>query len=131
MNMNSFNSHCGRARNSIGKWLIDRKLRKLKLDDTQKEKLDALFATAGSAIKNHKIVKSEVQDRFTAMMAEGGLDRDKAAELIRTAADQHVDHATEIAEAFGDLYETLEPWQQQQVQAMWQKRRHCLSHRCH
>jgi|GEM_PF-1558545 len=131
MNMNSINSHCGKKRNSIAKWLIHRRLRKLKLDEQQKEKLDALFATAGSAIKNHKIVKNGVQESFTAMMAEGELDRDKAAELIRTAADQHVDHATEIAEAFGDLYETLEPWQQQQVQAMWQKRRHCLSHRYH
>ena len=131
MNMNSFNSHCGTKRNSIAKWLINRRLRKLKLDDKQKEKLDALFATTGSAIKDHRIVKNEVQEHFTAMMAEDGFDRDKAAELIRAAADQHVDRATEIAEAFGDLYETLEPWQQQKVLAMWQKRRHCLSHRCH
>ncbi len=131
MNMNSFNSHCGKKRNSIAKWLINRKLRKLKLDDQQKEKLDTLFATAGSAIKNHKIVKNEVQERFAEMMVADGFDHDKATELIRTAADQHVDHATEIAEAFGDLYAILEPWQQQKVLAMWQKRRRCASHRCH
>lgn len=129
--MISFNIHSGRACNPIGKWLINRKLRKLKLDASQKEMVDTLFAIASSARKDHAIARSKVQERFTTMMAEEGYDREKAAELIRTAADQHADRATDIADAFGDLYETLEPWQQQQVLAMWQKRRHCRSHRCH
>jgi Spy/CpxP family protein refolding chaperone len=131
MNMNSFNTHSDSACNPIGKWLINRKLRKLKLDASQKEKLDALFAIASSARKDHAIVKSEAQERFTTMMTDEGYDVEKAAELIRTAADQHADGATDIAEAFADLYQALEPWQQQQVLAMWQKRGHCRSRRCH
>ena len=39
--------------------------------------------------------------------------------------------ATEIADAFGDLYETLDATQREQVLAMWQKRRLYCSHRCH
>ena len=131
MNTNNVNTDGGRTCNSIGKWLINRKLRKLKLDDTQKEKVDALFDIASSARKDHAIVKSEVQEDFTTMMADEGYDREKAVELIRSAADQHADRATELADAFADLYETLEPWQQQKVLAMWQKRRQCRSHRCH
>jgi len=131
MNMNNVNTDNGKACNSIGKWLINRKLRKLKLDDAQKEKVDALFTIANSARKDHAVAKNEVQDRFTTMMTEQGYDREKALELIRSAADQHADRATDIADAFADLYETLEPWQQQKVLEMWQKRRHCRSHRCH
>jgi Spy/CpxP family protein refolding chaperone len=131
MNMNNLNTHSGKACHPIGKWLINRKLRKLKLDATQKEKVDALFAIASSARKDQAIEKSEVQEHFTTMMAEDGYDREKTAELIRNVADLHADRATDIANAFADLYEGLEPWQQQQVLAMWQKRRHCRSHRCH
>ena len=131
MNTNNINTHSGRKCNPIGKWLINRKLRKLKLDDAQKEKVDALFAIARSARKDHAVVKNEVQERLTTMMAEEGYDREKTAELIRNAADQHADLATDITDAFADLYQTLEPWQQQKVLAMWQKRRHCRSHRCH
>ena len=131
MNTNNVNTQGGRTCNSFGKWLINRKLRKLKLDDAQKEKVDALFAIARSARKDHAVVKSEIQDRFTTMMADQGYDREKTVELIRSAADQHADRATDIADAFADLYQTLEPWQQQKVLAMWQKRRHCRSRRCH
>ena len=131
MNTNNVNTHSGRTCNSFGKWLINRKLRKLKLDDAQKEKVDALFTIASSARKDHAATKSEVQDRFTTMMTEQGYDREKAVELIRSTADQHADRATDLADAFADLYETLEPWQQQKVLEMWQKRRHCRSHRCH
>ena len=129
--MNSIHPHYGRKQNPIAKWLINRKLRKLKLDDVQKEKLDALFDVASSAYKDHKIEKNEVQEQMTTMLAADGFDRDRTAELIRASADRHADHATEIADAFGDLYETLDPSQQEQVLAMLQKRRHCYSHRCH
>lgn len=131
MNTNKDNTHSGRTCNSFGKWLINRKLRKLKLDDAQKEKVDTLFTIASSARKDHAVTKSEVQDRFTTMMTEQGYDREKAVELIHSAADQHADRATDLADAFAELYETLEPWQQQKVLEMWQKRRHCRSHRCH
>ena len=131
MNTNNINTDSGKTCNSIGKWLINRKLKKLKLDEAQKEKVDSLFDIASSARRDHAIAKNEVQEGFTAMMAEQGYDREKAVELIRSAADQHADRATELADAFADLYETLEPWQQQKVLAMWQKRRHCCSHRCH
>ncbi|MGB5766640.1 MAG: hypothetical protein WBM38_07895, partial [Arenicellales bacterium] len=61
--MNSIHTHYGRKQNPIAKWLINRKLRKLKLDDVQKEKLDALFDVASSAYKDHKIEKNEVQEQ--------------------------------------------------------------------
>jgi len=131
MNTNNVITDGGRTCNSIGKWLINRKLRKLKLDEAQKEKVDALFDIASSARRDHVIAKNEVEEGFTTMMAEQGYDREKAVELIRTAADQHAVRATDLADAFANLYETLEPWQQQKVLAMWQKRRHCRPHRCH
>ena len=131
MSTNNVNTDGGRTCNSIGKWLINRKLKKLKLDEAKKEKVDSLFDIASSARRDHAIAKNEVQEGFTAMMAEQGYDREKAVELIRSAADQHAERATDFADAFADLYETLEPWQQQKVLAMWQKRRHCRSHRCH
>ena len=131
MNMNNFSTHGGRACNPIGKWLLNRKLRKLRLDAMQKEKVDALFAIASAAHGDLAIVKSELEERFTMMMAEDGYDRERAAELIRSVAEQHAERATGIANAFADLYEALEPWQQQQVLAMWRKRGHCRSQRCH
>ena len=131
MSTNNVNTDGGRTCHSIGKWLINRKLKKLKLDDAQKEKVDALFEIARSARKDHADVKNEVQHGLTTMMADQGYDREKAVELIRSAADQHADRATDIADAFADMYETLEPWQQQKVLAMWQKRGRCRSHRCH
>ena len=131
MSTNNVNTDGGRTCNSIGKWLINRKLKKLKLDEAQKEKVDSLFDIASSARRDHAIAKNEVQEGFTAMMAEQGYDREKAVELIRSAADQHAERATDVADAFADLYETLEPWQKQKVLAMWQKRMHCRSHRCH
>jgi len=129
--MMSIHTHYSRKQNPIAKWLINRKLRKLKLDDVQKEKLDALFDVTSSAYKDHKIEKNEVQEQMTTMLAAEGFDRDRTAELIRASADRHADHATEIAGAFGDLYEALDPSQQEQVLAMLQKRVHSCSHRCH
>lgn len=131
MSTNKVNTDGGRTCNSIGKWLINRKLKKLKLDEAQKEKLDTLFDLASLARRDHVIAKNEVEEGFTSMMAEQGYDREKAMELIRSAADQHAVRATDLADAFADLYETLEPWQQQKVLAMWQKRRYCRSHLCH
>ena len=131
MSTNNVNTDGGKTCNSIGKWLINRKLKKLKLDEAQKGKVDTFFDIASSARRDHAIAKNEVQEGLTAMMAEQGYDREKAVELIRSAADQHTERATDLADAFADLYETLEPWQQRKVLAMWQKRRHCRSHRCH
>lgn len=131
MNTSNLNARCCSIRSPIRKWLIGRKLRKLKLDDSQIAKLDSLFASASSASKNHDNAKYGVQKSISVMLAEEGFNRKKAVELIHTAAEQHVEHATEIVEAFGEFYQGLEPWQQKQVQAMWQKRRHCTSRRCH
>ena len=131
MDTNNVNTHSGGPNNPIGKWLIKRKLRRLKLDAAQEEKVDTLFAIASSAHKDHVIVKSEVQDRFTEMMVENGYDREKAVEIMHSAADQYADRAIDITDVFADLYKTLAPWQQQQVLAMWKKRRHCRSHRCY
>ena len=131
MNTNNINTHSGRKCNPIGKWLINRKLRKLKLDDTQKEQLETVLEIASSARNDRRFFKTEMQDHLPEMMTEEGFDRDRAVELITTATARQADRAAEIVQAFADLYETLEPWQQQQALAMMQKRRHCRSHRCH
>ena len=131
MNINSYNSHFGKACTPVGKWLINRKLRKLKLNDAQKEQLDTVLEIASSAHQEHQLFNTELQQRFTTMMTEDRYDRKKAEELIRKATNQHAEHAAEVAGAFADLYEILAPGQQQQVLAMWQKSRRCRSHRCH
>ena len=42
--MNTTQSQCGRTRSRIGKWLINRKLRKLQLDAAQEQQLETVFA---------------------------------------------------------------------------------------
>ena len=131
MNTNNHDQHYCRARNPIGKWLINRKLRKLKLDDAQKDQLESVFELASSARKDRHMFKNEIQHRLSEMMTAEGFDRDRAVELIRTTSTQQADRAAEVVQAFGDLYETLNPWQQQQALDMMQKHRRCRSHRCH
>jgi Spy/CpxP family protein refolding chaperone len=131
MNTGNLNSHCCSKRSPIRKWLIGRRLRKLKLDNSQIEKLDELFANARSASNGHVIANSELQQHISAIMAEDGFNREKAVELVRTIADQYAERATEIVEAFGEFYQGLEPWQREQIRGMWQKRRHCAARCCH
>lgn len=131
MNTNKQNARsCGQY-SPLRKWLIGRKLRKLKLDDSQIEKLDALFANARPVRNNHPIANDRVQEYIIEIMAEKAFNREKAAELIRTASDQDANRAIATVEAYGEFYLGLESWQQEQVQRMWKKRRHCASRCCH
>lgn len=115
----------------IRKWLIGRKLRKLKLDNSQIDKLDELFAGLRSTTEACFVANIELQQHITELLTEDGFNHDKAANLIHSVADQHTERATEIAVRFGEFYQGLESWQQQQLRAMWQKRRRCASRCCH
>ena len=91
MNTNKHDPHYCRARNPIGRWLINRKLRKLKLGDAQQEQLETVFELASSARNDRQMFNKEIQDRLSEMMTEDGFDRDRAVELIRRAAARHAD----------------------------------------
>ena len=131
MNTTQLRSRYCSERGSIRKWLIGRKLRKLKLDNSQIDKLDELFAGLRSATEASFVANIELQQHITELLTEDGFDHDKATNLIHSVADQYTERATEIALRFGEFYQELEPWQQQQVRAMWQKHRCCASRCCH
>ena len=131
MNTTDSNTHCCRKRRPLRQWLIGRKLRKMKLDDDQAEKLDALFASARTADKESGIGKNELRAYIGEMITDQAFDPERAAERINSAAQQHAERMSNIAVAFGEFYQGLEPWQQQQLQALWHKRRHCVSRCCH
>jgi len=80
MNMSNLNSRCCNQCSPIRKWLIERKLRKLKLDDNQREKLDTLIDSASLANKDHINAKNEVQESITAMITEDGFNLDSAVD---------------------------------------------------
>ena len=131
MNTGTTNTRCCNRPNPIRKWLIGRKLRKLKLRDNQLEQLDALIASTRSTGWACGYDSSKVQRSLIALMTEQDFDHDKAAALIRTAADQQVERATQIAAAFGEFYQGLEAWQQAQLQNVLRKRSRCQSRCCH
>ena len=131
MNMTDSKMHGFRGCSAMRKWLIGRKLRKLNLDHNQVEKLEELLDNARPASQGHHKMKIELQECISAILADDDFTQDKAAVLIRTAADQHVERAVEIVAAFGEFYQGLEPEQQLQLQSMWQKRRNRASPCCH
>jgi Spy/CpxP family protein refolding chaperone len=112
----------------LHRWLIERRLRKLKLDNNQAEKLDILY-TCTTSVDNKP--HSVIQECITAMMADDSFNREQVQDLIRTATDQQAERATAMVAAFGEFYEQLEPWQQQQLRDMRHKRRYCWSRHCH
>ena len=130
MNTTDSNTRCCRKRSPLRQWLIGRRLRKMKLDDGQVEKLDELFASARTADKESGIGKNELRACISAMITDQAFDREKAAEHINSAVQKRAERMTDIAVAFGEFYQGLEPWQQQQLQALWRKRGHCGSRCC-
>ena len=126
--MNTTHTRCGRTRSRFGKWLIYRKLRKLELNESQQQQLDTVFDIADSAYQDRRMSRHAVQQHISDVMTAEGFDRDKAIDLIRSASEQQAARAEEVVQAFGDLYDTLSPEQQEQALAMWEKRRHCCRH---
>jgi Spy/CpxP family protein refolding chaperone len=126
--MNTTHTRCGRTRSRFGKWLINHKLRKLQLDDRQKQQLDTVFNIAHSAHRDKRMTRCAMQQRISDVMTEQGFDRDRAIDLIRTTSEQEAERAEEVVQAFGYLYDTLTPQQQEQALAMWEKRHRCCRH---
>lgn len=128
MNTRNMNK-CRRDRgHPIRKWLIGRRLRKLGLDDRQKEQLDALFADACKAGGTPGYGRGEL---LRTMMTEQGFDQGRAEALIRETADRHVRYATETVASFGDFYQGLQPWQQAEIRNLQHRRRRCRTRCCH
>ena len=123
--MNTKHTRCGRTRSRFGKWLINRKL---ELNDTQKQQLDTVFDIAHSAYEDKRSSRHAMHQQISEVMTAQGFDRDRAIDLIRTTREQEASRAEEVVQAFGDLYDTLTPKQQEQAQAMWDKRGHCFRH---
>ena len=118
------NTRCCSKRGPLRQWLIGRKLRRLKLDDTQREQLDGLFATASKLKQGKMTVQEELRDRISQMMVDPAFDRGSTAEWIQATAQRYAESTTQLVTAFGEFYRQLEPWQQQQLRSMWEKRCH-------
>lgn len=112
-------------------WFIKRKLRKLKLDESQRKQLDKLILSAGSARHDRLSTRDQLHSNVAELLSKREFNREKAAEVMRTATGHHVDHATKFIDTFGEFYDGLESWQQEQLQAMWQKRGRCAVQCCH
>ena len=126
--MNTTHTRCGRTRSRFGKWLINRKLHKLELNDAQKQQLDTVFDIAHSAYEDKRSSRHAMHQQISEVMTAQGFDRDRAIDLIRTTREQEVSKAEEVVLACGDLYDTLSPQQQEQAQAMWEQRGRCFRH---
>ena len=97
--MNTTQTRCGRTRCRFGKWLINHKLRKLQLDDRQKQQLDTVFNIAHSAHRDKRMTRCAMQQRISDVMTEQGFDRDRAIDLIRTTSEQEAERAEEVVQA--------------------------------
>ena len=126
--MNTTHTRCGRTRSRVGKWLINRKLRKLELNEVQKQQLDTVFDIAHSAYEDKRSSRHAMHQQISEVTTAQGFDRDRAIDLIHTAREQEAARTEEVVQAFGDLYDTLSPQQQEQALSMWEKRGRCFRH---
>jgi len=112
-------------------WFLKRKLRRLKLDESQRKQLDKLILSAGSARYDRLSTRDQLHSNVAELLSKPEFNREKAAEVMRTATSHHIDRATKFIDTFGEFYDGLELWQQEQLQAMWQKRGCCTVQYCH
>jgi len=131
MNTSHSSSACCNRRKPVRRWLIRRRLRKLKLDHNQLEKVDDLIARAGSEGQHRSCFNRALQQHIRDVLTDDGFDRDRAFELIRSAAAQQIERQTELVAAYGEFYQGLDPQQQRQLKAMWKQHRRCRSRCCH
>lgn len=124
-------SACHCKRSPVLNWLLKRKLRKLKLGERQREQLDQLILSTASARHDHLSARGELHSSLAELLSEPEFNRDKAAEIMRTATGHQVDRATKLIDTFGEFYDGLDSRQQAQLRAMWQKRGRCAVRCCH
>jgi Spy/CpxP family protein refolding chaperone len=122
---------CHGKRAPVLNWFLKRKLRKLKLGELQRKQLDQLISSAASVRRDRLSAKGELHSNVAELLSAPEFNREKAAEVIRTATAHHIDSATKFIDIFGEFYDGLESWQQEQLQAMWQKRGRCGVRCCH
>jgi len=124
-------SACHCKRSPVLNWLLKRKLRKLKLGEHQREQLDQMILSTASARHDHLSARGELHSGLAELLSEPEFNRDKAAEVMRTATDHQLDRATKLIDTFGEFYDHLDSRQQAQLRAMWKKRGRCAVRCCH
>ena len=122
MKTNDANTSCRRWHSPLHRWLLVRRLRKLQLDSTQLESLNALLAALPMTGRGQVTGGRELNACISAVMADQGFTREMAAEKIQLAAAEFAERATELFAAFAAFYRNLDTRQQQQLQAWWRKR---------
>jgi hypothetical protein len=122
---------CHGKRAPVLNWFFKRKLRKLKLGDSQRKQLDQLIISAESSRHDRLSASDELHSNVAELLSEPEFNRENAAEVIRTATSHHIDRATKFIDTFGEFYDGLDSWQQEQLQAMWKKRGRCAVQCCH
>ena len=131
MNKGTCISTCHGKRAPVLNWFLKCKLRKLKLGERQRGQLDRVILCAASARHDHLSARGELHSSLAELLSEPEFNREKAAEVMRTATGHHVDRATKLIDTFGEFYDGLDSRQQAQLPTMWQKRGHCAVRCCH
>lgn len=108
--------------------LVERVSSKLDLTPTQKQKLDVLAdklqAQRAAFVGKADDPRAELQ----AIMAGTQFDRNRAQALMDEKTRAVQAHSPEVIAALADLYDSLDPGQQQKVRDLMQRRKGWMAH---
>lgn len=115
---------CSGKHSLLKNWMRRRVARKLALSPQQTQQFISFQQRLDSERDSWQQQRRHTHAALGTLLEGNRLDRQRATTLLEEKCQAAQTHGSALVDAFGDFFDSLEPWQRQRLQEHWQ-RRHC------